>query len=218
MTLSVIGAGFGRTGTESMKMALEQLGMGRCHHMTEVIADLELRDSWRAVADGAPANWDQLFAGFDCTVDWPSAFYWRELAAHYPDAKILLTVRSAESWYKSFSNTILKVIESGKSVTGLGPRLVGEQVFGGRAGDRDYAIELFERNTAEVQAAFPPERLLTYHIGDGWEPLCQFLDRPVPDTPFPRTNSTEQFHSMFSSEEATGNTERLSTFRSHSVI
>ncbi|NNE24784.1 MAG: sulfotransferase family protein [Rhizobiales bacterium] len=204
MTLSLIGAGFGRTGTESMKLALEQLGLGRCHHMREVIDDEELRDRWRKVVNGEPPDWDQLFDGFGCTVDWPSAYYWRELAAHYPDAKILLTVRSSDSWYKSFSNTILKVIESGDSLTGMGPQLVGKKVFAGRAGDRDHAISLYERNTAEVQAAFPPERLLTYTVGDGWEPLCAFLGKPVPDTPFPRTNSTEQFHQSFTSKGADG--------------
>lgn len=202
MTLSVIGAGFGRTGTESMKMALEQLGLGRCHHMREVIDDEDLRDNWMKVVNGEPADWDQLFDGFGCTVDWPSAYYWRELAAHYPDAKILLTVRSSDSWYTSFSNTILKVIESGDSLTGMGPRLVGNKVFAGRAGDRDHAIALYERNTADVQAAFGPERLLTYTVGDGWEPLCAFLGTAVPDTPFPRTNSTEQFHEIFTSRGA----------------
>lgn len=204
MTLFLIGAGFGRTGTESMKLALEQLGLGRCHHMREVIDDEELRDRWRKVVNGEPPDWDRLFDGFGCTVDWPSAYYWRELAAHYPDAKILLTVRSSDSWYKSFSNTILKVIESGDSLTGMGPQLVGKKVFAGRAGDRDHAISLYERNTAEVQAAFPPERLLTYTVGDGWEPLCAFLGKPVPDTPFPRTNSTEQFHQSFTSKGADG--------------
>ncbi|MDH3740546.1 MAG: sulfotransferase family protein [Hyphomicrobiales bacterium] len=204
MTLSLIGAGFGRTGTESMKLALEQLGLGRCHHMREVIDDENLRDRWRKVVNGGPADWDRLFDGFGCTVDWPSAHYWRELAAHYPDAKILLTVRSPDSWYKSFSNTILKVIESGDSLTGMGPQLVGKKIFGGRAGDRDHAISIYERNTADVLAAFPPERLLTYTVGDGWEPLCAFLGKPVPDTSFPRTNSTEQFQEIFTSKGAAG--------------
>ena len=187
-----------------MKLALELLGLGRCHHMREVIDDEGLRDRWMKVVNGEPAEWDHLFDGFGCTVDWPSAHYWRELAAHYPDAKILLTVRSSDSWYKSFSNTILKVIESGDSLTGMGPQLVGKKIFGGRAGDRDHAIELYERNTADVQAAFLPERLLTYNVGDGWEPLCAFLGKAVPDTPFPRTNSTEQFQKIYTSKGAVG--------------
>ncbi len=201
MTLSVIGAGFGRTGTESMKLALEQLGLGRCHHMREVIADDDLLNRWRKIVDGEPADWDALFGDFGCTVDWPSAYYWRELAAHFPDAKILLTVRSSDSWYNSFSNTILKVIESGDSLTGMGPKLVGKKVFDGRASDRDYAISVYEQNTADVIAAFPPDRVLTYHIGDGWETLCSFLDKPVPETPFPRTNSTEEFQTLFSNRQ-----------------
>ena len=138
-----------------MKLALEQLGLGRCHHMREVIADDDLLDSWKKIIDGEPADWDALFDGFGCTVDWPSAFYWRELAVHYPNSKILLTVRDASSWYDSFSNTILKVIESGLSQTGMGPKLVGKKVFDGRATDRDYAISVYEQNTRDVLARFP---------------------------------------------------------------
>ena len=99
MTLSVIGAGFGRTGTESMKRALEILGLGPCHHMKEVIADPEQTRLWRSIARGSEANWDEGFAGYNASVDWPSSYFWRELSAHYPDAQILLTVRSSESWY-----------------------------------------------------------------------------------------------------------------------
>ena len=110
MALSVIGAGFGRTGTESMKLALEALGLGPCHHMKEGLPNPEQISLWRAVARGEPADWDQIFEGYRSAVDWPAAHYWRELAAHYPDAKVVLTVRSPESWYASMENTILKVI------------------------------------------------------------------------------------------------------------
>ena len=194
MTLSVIGAGFGRTGTESMKLALEHLGLGRCHHMHEVIDDLSLRQKWRDIVAGAPPDWDDIFKGFGCAVDWPSAYYWRELAEHFPSAKILLSIRDAESWFKSFSNTILQVIENDESVTGIGPRLVGDKVFGGRPGDKEHAIRIYNRNTEEVQAAFDEERLLIYHLGEGWEPLCSFLGLPMPDIPYPRTNSAQEFH------------------------
>ncbi len=138
-------------------------------------------------------DWDAAFAGYRSAVDWPAAYFWRQLSATYPDAKILLTVRSAESWYESMSNTILKVLESSTDPDSLGLRMVGEGVFGGRLGDRAHAIAVYERNNAEVQATIPRQRLLTYHLGDGWQPLCRFLDKPIPDVAFPRTNSAEEF-------------------------
>ncbi len=205
MALSLIGAGFGRTGTDSMKMALEQLGLGRCHHMREVLGNPKQQEYWRTAAEGGLVDWDEIFEGFGCSVDWPSAFFWRELAEYYPEAKILLTVRSSESWYNSFSNTILQALKSKERTSTLGPKLIGQRVFGDRADDREYAIGIFEQNTADVQAAFGPDRLLTYQIGDGWEPLCRFLGKSVPDTSFPRTNSTEQFHETFGKLTGLGN-------------
>ena len=198
MTLSVIGAGFGRTGTESMKLALEMLGFGPCHHMKEVIADSEQKRIWRSIARGDEANWDEAFAGYNSAVDWPSAYFWRELSTYYPDAKILLTLRSPESWYASMEKTIFKFLGEGTDRDSVGARIIAERVFSGRLDDRDHAISNYEKNTAEVQAAFTQDRLLTYNLGDGWETLCQFLGKPVPDSPFPRSNSAEEFTSMMS--------------------
>ncbi len=196
MGLSVIGAGFGRTGTLSMKLALETLGLGPCHHMREAMANPGQTALWRAAARGEVADWDEAFAGYASALDWPAAYFWRQLSAHYPDAKILLTVRSAESWYESMSNTILKFLESSTDPDSVGLRLIGEGVFGGRLDDRAHAIAVYEKNTADVQATIPRHRLLTYHLGDGWQPLCRFLGKPVPDIAFPRTNSTEDFKAM----------------------
>ena len=190
MGLSVIGAGFGRTGTESMKLASETLGLGPCHHMKEVMANPGQTALWRAAARGEVPDWDAAFAGYRSAVDWPAANFWRQLSAYYPDAKILLTVRSAESWYESMSNTILKLLESSTDPDSVGLRMIGEGVFGGRLDDRAHAMAVYERNNAEVQAALPGERLLTHHLGDGWQSLCRFLDKPIPEVPFPRTNST----------------------------
>lgn len=198
MPLSVIGAGFGRTGTESMKLALEMLGLGPCHHMKEVLGDLEQTALWRGIAAGDPPDWEAAFAGYSAAVDWPSAFFWRELADVYPDAKILLTVRSPESWHASMDKTIFRTLRNSTDPDSLGVKLVAEGVFDGRFDARAHAIATYERNTAEVQAAFPPERLLTYHLGDGWEPLCRFLGKPPPNAPYPRSNSTKEFNAMFS--------------------
>ncbi len=195
MALSVIGAGFGRTGTDSLKSALERLGFGPCFHMHEVMADPEKIKLWRGLARGDTPDWDKAFAGFNATVDWPAAFYWRELADYYPEAKILLSTRDAEGWYKSMDKTILDVVRNSKDRESLGVKLIGEQVFGGRLEDRDHIIQTFNDNVAAVQAAFSEDRLLTYHIGDGWEPLCRFLGCDIPDEPYPHKNRPEEFHS-----------------------
>ncbi|MFT4562303.1 MAG: hypothetical protein ACI9BW_002047 [Gammaproteobacteria bacterium] len=194
MTLSVIGAGFGRTGTLSMKSALEILGFGPCHHMLEVNSDVAQRDTWRSIAAGEDAHWDLVFTGYRSCVDWPSAFYWQELSEHFPNAKILLTVRDAEKWYSSISNTIFPSLQSSTDSESVGVKLIAERVFGGILDDKQHAIELYERNTSHVQAAFDSDRLLTYEIGDGWEPLCRFLNVPMPNVEFPETNSTKEFN------------------------
>ena len=202
MALQVIGAGFGRTGTESMKLALEMLGFGPCYHMYEVLPHIDRVDTWRAIADGAEADWDAIFDGYSATVDWPGAYYWRELAAHYPDAKILLTVRSPDSWYASMDKTILQVLRNPTEPDSIGQRLIRRNVFGGEVHDREHILAAYARNTAEVQAAFGPERLLTYTLGDGWGPLCAFLGCPVPDAPYPRSNAPGSFHTRLSAIEA----------------
>ncbi len=196
MALSVIGAGFGRTGTESMKLALEALGLGPCHHMKEVLAKPEQIALWRAAARGRLPDWDEAFAGYNSAVDWPAAFFWRELSAYYGNAKILLTVRGAEGWYASMAKTIFHTLETSTDSASIGVKLIGERVFGGRIGDPAHAMAVYEKNTAGVQAAFGPDRLLTCNLGDGWEPLCRFLGKPVPDTPFPRSNSAEEFNTL----------------------
>ena len=196
MALSVIGAGFGRTGTESMKLALETLGLGPCHHMKEVLGNPEQTALWRAAAQGDLPGWDEAFAGYRSAVDWPTAYFWRELSAHYPEAKILLTVRSAQSWYESMANTIFKSLKTSTDPASVGLKLIAGGVFGGRLDDRAHAMAVYEKNIADVQAAFTQERLLTYTLGDGWDPLCRFLGRPVPDMPFPRSNSTEEFNTL----------------------
>lgn len=193
MPLEVIGAGFGRTGTESMKLALEMLGFSPCHHMREVHNNPGQLEQWKAVVHGATPDWDMVFEGYRASVDWPSSHYWRELADHYPEAKVLLTVRSPDSWIDSFSRTIGPMVREMDESRSVAPKLIGEIIFDGRPDDREHAIAIYERNTREVQAAVSPERLLTFELGDGWEPLCSFLDVPVPRQPFPRTNSTAEF-------------------------
>jgi hypothetical protein len=201
MPLVVVGAGFGRTGTLSLKLALERLGFGPCHHTKEVLEHPEQRRHWQDAAAGRAVDWEEVFAGYRSAVDWPSAHFWRELAAAYPRARVILTVRPEAAWWASFSTTILPLIECRaeiadphlRDVVALGTTLIAERTMGGRPDDKATALACYRRRSAEVAAAVAPERLLVFDVAEGWAPLCAFLGWPVPDTPFPRTNPAEEF-------------------------
>ncbi|MDJ0922723.1 MAG: sulfotransferase [Henriciella sp.] len=208
MALKVIGAGFGRTGTMSMKAALEQLGYRKCHHMLEVLkpkAEKQL-DFWDRIGKGERPGWDEVFDGFEASVDFPSCVYWQELADAYPDAKVVLTVRSFESWYDSASSTIYATAKSMPSWTKLIPRarkidrvthnIIWNGKFDGRFEDKAYAQKVWNDHISAVKTAIPPERLLVFEVKEGWAPLCDFLGDPVPDKPFPRVNDKAQFLQM----------------------
>ncbi|MDG4877076.1 sulfotransferase [Mesorhizobium sp. WSM4935] len=198
MSLMVIGTGFGRTGTDSMREALTMLGFGPCHHMSEVMAHAEQKRLWRALAGGEAPDWDQLFAGYKSCVDWPSAHYWRELIKVYPQARVILTWRSPESWWERFEKTILPAIAGSTDQESLGIALVAKQVFGGRPQDRAHAIAVYRDNVEAVLSTVPTERLLVHKLGDGWAPLCAHLGVPVPDEPYPSRNSTREFRTALS--------------------
>ena len=197
MTLKVIGTGFGRTGTDSMREALNILGVGPCHHMYEVIANEEQKRLWRALAKGTAPDWERLFAGYVSCVDWPSAHYWPELIKVYPEAKVILTYRSPESWWASVEKTLLPVFRKSTDPDSLGLALIARQVFGGRPDDRDHAIAVYEANVAAVKATVPAGRLLIHNLGDGWAPLCAHLGVAVPDQPYPRANNSNEFLANF---------------------
>ncbi|RWD12104.1 MAG: sulfotransferase family protein [Mesorhizobium sp.] len=198
MSIKVIGTGFGRTGTDSMREALTILGFGPCHHMSEVMAKEEQKRLWRALAKGAAPDWKELFSGYNSCMDWPSAHYWPELIKAYPDARVILTWRSLESWWESFEKTILAGIGQIEDQDALGLTLIARQVFGGRPHDRAHAIAVYEANVEAVMAAVPRERLLVHRLGDGWQPLCAHLGVPVPDQAYPNRNNTKEFRSAFS--------------------
>nr|WP_281496622.1 sulfotransferase family protein [Pseudohalocynthiibacter sp. F2068] len=197
VTLKVIGTGFGRTGTDSMRAALNILGVGPTHHMFELEEGMPLRQPWLDLAKGSQPDWDFLFSGYHACVDWPSAYYWRSLIKVYPEAKVLLTMRSAESWWNSFEATILKYIQSGDDPNGLAKLLVAEQVFDGRPDDRNHAIATYNRNIEEVIATVDTERLLIHSLGDGWEPLCNWLGLSVPEVSYPSGNTTQDIVGRF---------------------
>ncbi|MCG6858160.1 MAG: sulfotransferase family protein [Salaquimonas sp.] len=202
MPLEIIGAGFGRTGTNSLKLALEHLGFGPCHHMFEVRDNPELISDWEALSRGETVDWDEVFANYRSQVDWPGAKYWRELAAHFPDAKVILTVRDPDEWFDSAMATIIPFVQARgqhpaphpNAIADMAYELVVRQVFGDRMTDREHATRIFREHIAEVQTNIAPERLLTFDVSEGWEPLCAFLGVAVPDIPFPKTNSSKEFH------------------------
>lgn len=196
MTLAVIGSGFGRTGTMSLKLALEQIGLGPCYHMVEVFKNPAATDLWSAVADDlAHADWRTIFEGYNSTVDWPNATYYQELAAAYPDAKVVHTERDAEDWYASTQATIFADRGPGDPNAAF-PRMIRKVVFSlfdGRMHDKDHVISVYQAHNAKVRATIPPERLLIYHVSDGWAPLCDFLNMPLPQGATPNVNSREEF-------------------------
>jgi hypothetical protein len=205
MAIRVIGAGLGRTGTLSLKTALEELGFTRCYHMTDVLAHLEHAALWEAAALGEPIDWEALLEGYQATVDWPACAFYEELLRRYPDAKVILSTRDAENWYESALQTIFYArhvfprwsrwfIPRIRSFTRMLDRVVWDGTFHGRFQDKRYAIEVFNQHNEQVQRIVPRDRLLVYEIREGWEPLCTFLGVPAPDgKPFPHLNDSAEF-------------------------
>lgn len=205
MSLKVVGAGFGRTGTLSLKNALEKLGLGPCYHMAEVFPRPDHIAMWHRLAFGHSMDWDLIFRDFHSTVDWPAARWWREIAAHYPEAKVLLSVRDPEAWYKSMTDTIYQAMKSPapdgvpemvRLQNEMARKAILAETFDNRFEDKAYAIEVFKRHTQEVRDAIDPARLLVFDVREGWAPLCRFLEVPVPDEPFPRLNDTATTQAM----------------------
>jgi len=202
MSPTVIGAGWGRTGTTSLKNALEILGFGPCHHMHEVLANREQLPFFQAAVDGDAVDWEELFSAYRSAVDWPVSAFWRELSEHYPDAKFILSVRDEESWWSSFCRTIQVQLLAPKDastdpsmfeLSRMVDTLVIERVFGCAPDDKPAVLAAYRSHIAEVQATLPPERLLTFQLGDGWEPLCHFLECPVPQESYPLLNTTKDY-------------------------
>jgi len=199
MSLKVIGAGVGRTGTYSLKLAINQIGLGPCHHMEEVLHNMATQvPLWSAAASGAP-EWSRIFSGYRSTVDWPTACFFRDLAKEYPEARFVLTVRDPERWADSFGATIYKLlgsIDQAPQEKQAWLRMASEVIAmtGFPPGlDRDELAQAFISHNRAVKEAIPADRLLEFEVKHGWQPLCDFLDVPVPDIDFPRTNHREEF-------------------------
>ena len=205
MTLKVIGVGFGRTGTLSLKIALERLGLGPCQHWVELTRHPSLARRWvdalRNLHNARPVDWDIVFQGYKSTVDWPGCSFASELKQAYPDAKIILTTRDPDSWYESVSQTLLPLYQSLPTwlclllpplgaLRYLASEIIWAEngVFEGQFEDRVKAIEVFEAHNQKVREAFPPNDVLVFDVSDGYGPLCDFLGLTAPDTAFPHVN------------------------------
>ncbi|WP_373505212.1 sulfotransferase family protein [Aestuariivirga sp.] len=211
MTLAVIGSGFGRTGTKSLKEALEQLGFGPCHHMHEIVTHPEQVAHWQAIASGKAVDWNEVFDGYRSQVDWPGAHVWRELSAAYPEAKVIHTQRPAESWWNSYSRTIGKLMNTYtqlplpphiNAILGAWKQMVGDTVFSGKTLDRETCIGAYNRHNEQVRNTIPVGRLLVLDAAEGWEPLCRFLGVTVPATAFPHHNLRADFWEVLGGEPA----------------
>ena len=196
-TLQVIGAGLGRTGTLSMREALVRLGFGPCDHMVENFERQERFALWdealRRKIAGEPIDW-RLLTGFQAIVDWPGAYFWNELTAAHPGAKVILTVRDPQRWYDSISATIFTLRDDQLPE---GPRdIIFNRTFDGRLNDRAHCQAVFAKHNEAVRATIAPDRLLVFDVKEGWERLCAFLGVPIPEQePFPHVNDTAAFHS-----------------------
>ncbi|HJM71553.1 MAG TPA: sulfotransferase [Gammaproteobacteria bacterium] len=204
MTLKVIGAGFGRTGTLSLKEALDKLGYGPCHHMKEVMLNSEQAEYFYLASMGEKVDWDEVFKDYNSAVDWPAAAYYKELSEKYPDAKVILGMRDAGSWYDSASTTIYQMSQNfpkwirlifprTKKLFKMIDKTIFGEVFSYRFEERESAMQVFNDHVEEVKRSIPEERLLMHSAKDGWEPLCAFLDVPVPEEPYPWVNDSKIF-------------------------
>lgn len=209
--MQVIGAGLPRTATTTQMIALEMLGFP-CYHMRDMMSDLEKSVPQFRKAFEGDADWDEIFEGKESEVDWPASYHWRELIEVYPDAKVLLSVRPADAWVRSMDNTITQVFFGDSLMRSLvqaryaiDPPFAawidllsemnwGERgAFAGTNGEPQAMAEAMERWNQSVIDGVPAERLLVWDPKDGWEPLCEFLEVPVPDVPLPHVNDTENF-------------------------
>ena len=210
--MKLIGAGLPRTATMTQKIALEMLGLAPCYHMANVMGGLDNVPRWLEAFLGN-SDWDDIFGDYQATVDWPGAFFYKDLMEAYPDAKVLLSVRGGESWERSMGDTIWGLFYGDMIIHDLSeawgrvdPRWANYitlcksmwEKSGLLAGEFEgigtgQMAKAMERYNEEVKCSVPAERLLVWSPADGWAPLCEFLEVPVPDAPLPHVNDTKGF-------------------------
>ena len=207
MTLEVVGAGLGRTGTHSLKIALEQLLGAPCYHMLEVFGRPDDIPVWQRAVNGEMPDWDAFLSDYRSAVDWPACAFWREISAANPDAMVLLSSRDTDGWWTSAHNTIFQIVhrdfapgeEAGRAQMDMALDMFAKR-FTPKWQDETEAKRAYEAHNADVRASVPADRLIDYRPGDGWEPICEKLGLPVPSEPFPHVNTTNEFRAMLGME------------------
>ena len=216
--MRLVGVGFGRTGTMSLKGALEELGLPTFHMIDLITGENRDRDLayWIKIANNEPVDWDEVFEPWEATVDWPAASRWKEMVDHFSDLPVLLNYRDFDGWYKSCANTILAVKEAAMAgelpedanregpspeLWGVIEKLIWQGDFQGNFKDKDWTRQMYYDRIEEIKAYVPEDRLVVWELGvDGWEPICEALGVDVPDKPFPRLHDTNEFRTEFGLE------------------
>ena len=205
MPLKVIGAGFGRTGTQSLKIALERLNFGPCYHLFELLRNPKHYQLWENIVFYHNLDFSEIFKNFKSAVDWPASAYWKELYHLDNSTKVILTVRDPRKWYQSMRNTIYKNYlnylstddDRFKKIGDITLKPIFETIFQGAFEDKIKAIHIFNEHIANVKEQIPEKNLLIYTIGSGWDPLCKFLETAIPADNYPNVNTTEEFIKVF---------------------
>jgi hypothetical protein len=212
MALKIIGTGIGRTGTHSLKLALEQLGFGKCYHMAELFQNPKGLIQFEKAERGEGPDWDTLFEGYQSAVDYPATRYYKQLMKKYPDAKIIHTIRDAESWYQNASQTIIwaskpslgrilklmvklpfsPMLRKQMPILKFNGKLIDLE-FGKDYKNKEEIIRRYKLHNETVMNTIPKEKMLVFNPKHGWEPLCNFLGVPVPAEPFPESNKRDEF-------------------------
>ncbi len=199
--LEIIGAGFGRTGTHSLGLALEKLGFGPCYNINEIFKNPGHGELWSSALDGKSVDWDYMFGSYKSMVEWPGVAFFDEILHHYPNSKVILTLRDPESWYESVQNTVFDSLElsahnpdpNKRESQSLARRLVLEHTFEGRHWDKEYVLDIYRKHVHHIVEVVPRERLLKFDVKDGWKPLCDYLHKAIPAEPFPKVNERSDF-------------------------
>jgi len=210
--MKVIGVGFGRSGTMSLKQALGELGAGPCFHMIDLIQDPSKVGPWHAAVFEGEMDWDAMFDGFESTIDWPGCTLWRDLIDAFPEAKVLLNYRDFDAFYRSLETTVYALRKAAKEGT-LEPdasrpqpvpelwEIIDELIFArdlqGSIEDRERVREICEQRLEEIQSTVPADRLTVWKLGDGWGPLCEMLDVHEPEHEFPHLHEAAEFRAKF---------------------
>ena len=216
MSIKIIGAGFPRTGTTTLKTCLETLGHSKVYHMKELLVNPERLHHWKTLDETGDTDWDALYNGYDATVDFPGYPWYKEHMKRFPEAKVILTVRDFESWHKSVDKTVFR---AGPQTPGEKIKMMGKLLMSSRARkvvkcikffkkiffaeelkgkfeDKVFAKKVWDDHIAEVKSFVPADKLLVYDVRDGWGPLCKFLGVEEPAEPLPHLNKKENFKEM----------------------